>query len=433
MLVLDVSVVTVALPTMGRDLGIGDQALQWIINAYVLVFAGLLLLGGRLADLFGRRRIFLSGLVLFTAASLFGGLATAGWALIAARAGQGFGAAVLAPTTLTMITTTFPEGSGRTRAIAAWTAMGFAGGAAGGVLSGVLTEYLTWRSTLLINVPIGVVAIALVVRQLEGDELTVRRSLDVPGAVLATGGLTALTYAVSQGGAYGWTAPSFYWGLIAAVVLLALFVLVEHRYAATPLIPLRLLRIPAIARGNVASVLAGACMVPMWYFLTLTVQHTLHYSPLQAGLALLPHALVSIVVGVRVTPWLMSRVDGRTLVVFGASLAAAGFWWQSLLTPDMGYVLGILGPALLISSGGGLLNTPITTIAASGAGPAEAGAVSGLLTTARQSGAAIGLAVLVSISGTHLDRAWLATAITLLFLAVFAFFLPAQRDSARVS
>lgn len=442
MVVLDISVVNVALPSVKRALGFDETGLQWVVNAYALTFAGFLLLGGRLADLFGRKRLFVLGLALFSGASLAGGLANSPSLLIVARAVQGLGAAVLAPATLTVLTTTFAEGAARTRALATWTAVGIAGGTAGNLVGGVLTEYLSWRSILLINVPIGAVAILLAARFLTGDRgRGPRRRLDIAGAVLATAGLASLTYGIAEVHTHGWDATVTIAAMAAGVVAVVLFVVVEARFARAPLIPLRLFRSRALSAGNVAMLLAGACLNPMWYFLTLYMQKALHYSPLRTGLGFLPHTVVAIVVGVRVTPWLMRHVEGRTLIVAGALIAAAGFWWQSQITADSGYLAGILGPAIVFSIGSGLLNTPITTTVTSGVAAADAGAASGLMNTAKQFGGALGLAVLVTIAGSHLDtpdalaadygRAFLAIAAILVVVAVVALTLPGQRDDER--
>lgn len=405
MVVLDVSVVNVALPSIQQSLGFTPASLQWVVNAYALPFAGFLLLGGRLADLLGRTRVFLAGLTLFTAASLAGGLATSPEVLIAARAAQGLGAAVLSPATLTMLTTSFPEGPRRTRALATWTAIGLAGGTAGNLAGGLLTEFLSWRWTLLINVPVGAVVMLATVRLPRGDRSPHRRRLDVPGAVLATAGLATLTYGVSRAQDHGWAAADVLAALTAGVLLLAAFAVIETRVAREPLLPLRLLRLRTVSLGNAAMLLAGACLNPMWYFLTLSMQHVLHYSPLLTGLGFLPHTVVAIVVGVRLTPWLLRRIRARTLIATGALIAAAGFAWQSALTADSGYLAGILGPALVFSLGAGLLNTPLTTVVTSGVPQDDAGAASGLMNTAKQFGAALGLAVLVTATGNATGHA----------------------------
>ncbi|MFI9457079.1 MFS transporter [Amycolatopsis sp. NPDC052450] len=434
MVVLDISVVNVALPATQRALDFDDDALQWVVNAYALPFAGLLLLGGRLADLFGRKRVFLAGLILFTGASLVGGLAARAALLVAARAVQGIGAAVLAPATLTVLTSTFPEGAERSRALALWTAVGVAGGTAGNLVGGVLTEFLSWRSILLVNVPIGVAAIVLTVRSLAGHgHPAVRPRLDFAGAVLATTGLIALAYGVDQARSAGWGAPVTLVPLGVAIVVLGGFVAVEAKVGAQSLFPLRLLRSRAISVGNVMMLLAGACLNPMWFFLTLAMQDVLHYGPLKTGLGFLPHTLVTIAVAAWVTPWLMRRMDNRTLVAIGALLAAAGFLWQSRLVSGSDYLSGIFAPAVVFSLGGGLLNTPLTTTVTSGVDVADGGAASGLMNTTKQIGGALGLAALVAFVGpaNHGD-AFLVIAAVMVAVALLAYALPAHRDARRV-
>ncbi|MFB4294171.1 MFS transporter [Nonomuraea sp. ATR24] len=464
MVVLDVSVVNVALPSIQRALGFDAAHLAWVGNAYALTFGGLLLLGGRLADLYGHRRVFAAGLVVFTVAGLGGGLAEApGW-LIAARAGQGVGAAVLAPATLTILTSAFPEGARRTRAIAVWTAVSLAGGTTGNLAGGALTEFLSWRWTLLINVPIGLACLAATRRLAPGPDRRGGqggpdrhggRRLDVLGAVLSTGGLAALAYGLSGGlsdapAAAPADAPAAALAFAPAVtlvagfggvVLLGLFALVEVRVARAPLIPPSLLRPRAIWLGNVTMLLAGACLNPMWYFLTLSLQNVLGYGPLLTGLAFLPHTGLTMLVGLRLTPWLMRRVDHRVLVAAGALAGAAGFWWQSGIAPGQDYLTAVLGPAVLISLGGGLLNTPLTVMVTSGVAPADAGAASGLLNTAKQVGGALGLAVLVALTAApgggpapaHVPAAgygdaFAAIAVVLTAVAVLAVALPRRRD-----
>ncbi|WP_282783737.1 MULTISPECIES: MFS transporter [unclassified Nocardia] len=429
--VLDISVVNVALPSIREALGFGETGQQWVVTAYALTFAGLLLLGGRLADLYGRRRVFLAGLLLFSGASLVGGLAGSAGMLVAARAVQGLGAAVLAPATLTMLTATFPEGAARTRALATWTAVGMGGGTAGNLVGGILTEYLSWRSTLLINVPLGVAAVVLTARYVAADRPTgARPRLDAIGAVLATAGVSALAFGIAEAATSGWTAPVTVTGIALGVGLLVVFVVVEARVAVVPLIPLRLFGIRSVAVGNAAMLLAGACLNPMWLFLTLSMQDVLGYSPLLTGLAFLPHTVVAILVGARATPWLMRRVDGRVLIAVGAVLAATGFWWQAHLEVDSGYLLGILGPAVVFSIGGGLLNTPITVAVTAGVPTPDAGAASGLMNTAKQVGGALGVAALTTVAGVHgaYDRAFCAIAAVMIVVALIAAALPAQRD-----
>ncbi|TDC85222.1 MFS transporter [Actinomadura sp. 7K507] len=421
MVVLDVSVVNVALPSIQADLRFAPADLQWIVNAYALAFAGLLLLGGRLADLYGLRRTVVAGLALFTLASLAGGLAADPWTLIAARALQGLGAAVLAPATLTVLTTTFDEDL-RPRALAAWTAVGLAGGTAGNLIGGLLTDALSWRWILLINVPVG--AAALLATRLLPDRRDTGRRLDLSGAVLATAGVASLTFGISQ----DWDVLALACGTAA----LAAFTVLQSR-ARTPLLPLRLLRIRTVAVGNVAMLLAGACLNPMWYFLTLSMQNVLHFDALQTGLGFLPHTVLTMAVALRVTPRLMKLASDRLLIVTGSLIAAAGFLWQSRLAPGDDYLTAVLGPAVLISAGGGLLNTPITNAVTSGIPAHDAGAASGLMNTTKQAGAALGLAALVAVSGRSTDlattygHAFTAIAALLLATAAVAGCLPATR------
>ncbi|GGU91420.1 MFS transporter [Actinomadura cremea] len=433
MVVLDVSVVNVALPAVQDDLGFSDADLPWVAGAYTLAFAGFLLLGGRLADLVGAGRIFLAGLLLFCLPSLVGGLATTPGLLIAARAAQGIGAAVLAPATLTIITTTVPAGPRRTRALAVWTAVGLVGGAAGNLVGGLLTEALSWRWILLINVPVGLAAAVLARRVPDGHRTRARR-LDVPGAVVATAGLALLAFGVMRAESRGWTDAVTAGALGGAVVLLAALVLVETRVAADPLVPPRLLRSRAIGLGNVLMLLAGACFqVPMWYFLTLYMQDVLGFSALRTGLGFLPHTLLTLLVGLQVTPRLMRRADDRALVAAGAAVAAAGFLWQGLATGDGGgtYAGDVLGPAVLVSVGGGLLNTPLTATVTAGVAGDDAGAASGLLNTAKQVGGAVGLAALAAATGTY-GAAFLAMAVMLGVVAAASLALPARRDAPDV-
>lgn len=431
MVVLDISVVNVALPSMRMSLGFTETGLAWVVNAYALVFAGLLLVGGRLADLYGRKRVFLAGLLVFTIASAVGGLAsTPGW-LIGARAAQGVGAAVLAPATLTILTTSFPEGTRRTKALALWTALGSAGGTAGNLLGGVLTEFASWRATLLINLPIGVLALMVAAGAISADSAPRPRvRLDVLGAVLVTCGLAAIAYGLGEATARGWSAPVTVAALTTGAALAIAFVIAETRWARFPLITFRLLRIRSVAVGNVAMLLAGACLNPMWFFLTMSMQDDLGYTPMQTGLAFLPHTLVTIAVGTQVTPWLMCRADARILIACGALLAAAGFGWQAQLVPDSTYLTGILGPAVVFSIGAGMLSTPLTAATTAGVPIADAGAASGLMNTTKQVGATLGLAALITAtdSAAGYDRTFCLIAAAMIVVAGISGGLPAHRD-----
>ncbi|MGW8376393.1 MFS transporter [Streptomyces sp. ODS28] len=397
LVVLDVSVVNVALPSMRADLGMSAATLQWVVNAYTLTFAGFMLLGGRAGDLFGRKRIFLAGLALFTLASLAGGLAQEPWQLLAARTVQGVGAAVLAPSTLTILTTAFPEGPARTRAIATWTAVGAGGGAVGGLVGGVLTDTLSWRWVLLVNVPVGaLVLVAAAVWISESRDRGARRRLDMPGALFVTLGLGSLAYGIVQTESAGWTSPAALLPLAAGLLLLALFVTVEAR-SSSPLVPLRLFRVRSVSSANFAMFICGAAMFSMWYFVSLYMQNVLHYSPIQAGLGFMPQSL-SVVLGSKAAPRLMQRMGSRPLAVTGALIAACGYLWQSRMHEGGGYLDTVFGPGVLMALGIGLASTPLASAATRGAAPGDAGLVSGLINTSRTMGGSLGLAVLSTAS-----------------------------------
>lgn len=435
MVVLDVSVVNVALPTIERALGFGPSGVQWVVNGYGLAFAGFLLLGGRLADIYGLRKVVVAGLAVFAGASLVGGLADTAVLLVAARAVQGLGAAVLAPATLTLLTTTLEEGPRRVRAIAWWTAVGLAGGTGGNLLGGAITEFVSWRWILLINVPIGAAAIAIALSQLrDGAGRPERARLDLPGAAAGVLGLTALTYGIVESHDRGWAHPATLAALGVGVGALAVFVAVESRFARAPLFPLRLLRARAVSVGNVLVAMAAVCLVPMWYFLAFLMQDGLGYTPLQTGLGFLPHTLIAMAVGAWIAPPVMHRIDARVVIALGATIAALGFAWQGLnaIRLDGGYLQEILGPAVLISVGGGLLNTPITATVTSGVPHPDAGAASGLMNTAKQIGGAIGLAVLVVAAsrptGLAYDTAFATMALILVGVGLGAWMLPRRRS-----
>ncbi|MER6709892.1 MULTISPECIES: MFS transporter [unclassified Streptomyces] len=399
LVVLDVSVVNVALPSMRTGLQLSEQGLQWVVNAYAIAFAGFMLLGGRAGDLYGRKRMFLVGLGLFTLASLAGGLALDGWQLLAARAAQGLGAAVLAPSTLTILTASVPEGAARARAIGTWTAVGAGGGAAGGLVGGLLVETLSWRWVLLINVPVGAVVLCAAAWFLtEGRERDGRR-LDLPGALLVTAGLGTLAYGISRTEAAGWTAPDALLPLLAGLLLIGLFLAVEAR-TASPLMPLGLLRLRAVSSANTAMFLCGSAMFCMWFFMTLYAQNVLGYTPLEAGLALVPSSL-AVILGSKLAPRLMRGAGPRTVAVLGTLVAVAGFAWQSTMTADGSYATAILIPGVLMMLGAGLAATPLASLATSGAPAGEAGLVSGLVNTSRTMGGSLGLAVLSTLAAAR--------------------------------
>ena len=435
LVVLDISVVNVALPHMRDGLGLGPTGLQWVVNAYSLTFAGFLLLGGRAADLYGRTRVFLTGLGLVVAASLAGGFAQDGAMLIGARAVQGLGAAILAPVTLSLITATFPDGPARTRAIAMWTAVGTAGGATGGLVGGLLTDYLSWRWVLLINVPVGIVVAVVAARWLRDDRDTgARARLDVPGAVLVTAGVGLLAFGIGQTEDHGWTSLI---PLTAGLALLGLFVAVEAR-TRHPLIRLRMFRRRSVAVGNLATLVMTMAGFALWYFLSLYMQNVLHYSAVRTGVSFLPHT-AGIIIGSRLAPTLMARMDARILAGVGGLLAAAGFAWQSLvLDADGTFLTAVLGPGATMALGFGLLMTPLVEVATSGADDSEAGTVAGVVNTSRTIGGAIGLTVLGSAAahaGPDLadgySTAFLAAALITAAGTALVPFLPRPRRDAR--
>ncbi|MFC8432317.1 MFS transporter [Streptomyces sp. NPDC057253] len=410
LVVLDVSVVNVALPSIRADLGMSGTGLQWVVNSYAIAFAGFMLLGGRAGDLYGRKRMFLVGLGLFTVASLAGGLAEGGGQLLLARAAQGLGAAVLAPATLTIVTSAVPEGPARARAIATWTAVGAGGGAAGGFFGGLLVDTLSWRWVLLINVPVGAVVLLGSLLWLTESRAGDGRRLDLPGALLVTGGLAVLAYGIAQTEAEGWTAAATLVPLAVGAALVGAFLLVESRTAA-PLMPLGLLRVRAVASANAAMFLSGAALFCTWYFITLYAQNVLGYSPLDAGLSMLPSSL-AIVLGSKLAPRLMRRSGARRVAVLGTLVALTGYAWQSTMTADGGYLTSIMGPGILMMLGAGLASTPLASLATSGAAPGEAGLVSGLINTSRTMGGSLGLAVLSTVAAARTGSGGSAQALT---------------------
>lgn len=399
LVILDVSVVNVALPSMRSDLGLSASQLQWVLNAYAIAFAGFMLLGGRAADIYGRKRMFLVGLGLFTAASLAGGFAQEGWQLLAARAAQGLGAAVLSPATLTLLTAAVPEGPARTRAIGTWMAVGAGGGAAGGLVGGALTDLLSWRWVLLINVPFGVLVLIGATVWLAESRAGGRHRIDLLGAVLVTVGLATVSYGIVQTEQEGWTAAATLVPLLDGVALLGLFVLVEAR-TAVPLMPLRVLGTRAVAAANVAMIVMGSATFSMWYFMTVYAQSVLDYTPTQAGLALLPTSL-AVVLGSTFAPRIMARVGAKNLVLIGLAITATGFGWQSTMGVDGSYFTSICGPGILMMAGAGFASTPLASLATAGAAPGDAGLVSGLVNTSRTMGGALGLAVLSTVAAAR--------------------------------
>ncbi len=417
LVVLDVSVVNVALPSMRSDLALSAPGLQWVVNAYSIAFAGFMLLGGRAADIYGRKRMFLTGLGLFTAASLAGGLAQEGWHLLAARAAQGLGAAVLSPATLTLLTAAVPEGAARSRAIGTWMAVGAGGGAAGGLIGGVLTGALSWRWVLLINVPVGALVLAGAALWLAEGRAGDRRRVDLPGAVLVTAGLASVAYGIVQTEAAGWGAAATLGPLLGGLALLGVFVLVEARTAA-PLMPLRVLGVRAVSAANVSMLMMGSATFCMWYFMTVYSQNVLGYTPLEAGLALMPSS-AAVVVASKAAPRVMARTGAKALAVTGFLVTAAGFGWQSTMGEHGSYLTAVCLPGVLMMAGAGLASTPLATLATSGAAPGDAGLVSGLVNTSRTMGGALGLAVLSTVAAARTGGSTAAADITAGYAAAF--------------
>ncbi|MFC1402697.1 MULTISPECIES: MFS transporter [Streptacidiphilus] len=402
MVVLDVSIVNVALPAIRGSLGFSAADLPWVVNAYALAFAGFMLLGGRAADLYGRRRTFVAGVTVFTLASLLGGLAPSAGVLVAARAVQGLGGAVLAPCTLTILTTAFAEGARRTRAIATWSMVGAVGGAAGAILGGLLTDYLSWRWILLVNLPVGVFVVIGSRLWLADDRGSGGgRRLDVPGAAAVSLGLTAVVYGIVQAGKDGWGRTGTLLPLVAGVLLLGLFVLIEARIAGQPLLPLRLLRSWQLSGANVVMFLLGAGFFSVLYFVSLYLQNVRHYSPVEAGLVFVPHAVATVVGAKSAARLLAAGRRAPLLILTGLLVSAVGFLWQAQLGTHTNLVTGVILPGTVIFLGIGLALTPVAMTATSGVPGADAGIASGLANASRQIGGSFGLVALTGIAAAY--------------------------------
>ncbi len=398
MVILDVSVVNVALPAIRGALHFSEQDLQWVVNAYTVTFAGFLLLGGRAADLLGRRRVFVSGLALFALASLAGGVANSQSLLIAARAVQGLGGAVIAPASLSILTTTFDEGAARNRAVGIWGAMGGAGGAAGVLLGGLLTDLLGWRWILFINVPVGLVAAVLTQRFIaEGRSTDDTRSFDLAGALTATLGLSILVLGIVRTDVTGWGSTQTLALMVAGLALMVVFVAIEGRFAKAPLMPLRIYSSRTLSAANVVVLLVGAAVFGMWFFLSLYLQQVLGYSPIRAGLAFLPMTLC-IVAGSTLASRALTRIGAKPMLVAGMIAQAAGLLLFTGISVDGTYLGDVLVPSLLVAIGIGLAFVPVTICAVAGVAPQEAGLASGLVNTSRLVGGALGLAVLAALA-----------------------------------
>jgi EmrB/QacA subfamily drug resistance transporter len=400
MVVLDATIVNIALPSIQRGLSFSDANLQWVINSYTLVFGGFLLLGGRAADLLGRKRLFVAGVVVFSLASLLNGLAQSSGMLIAGRGLQGLGGALVSPAALSIIMTTFPGTQERTKALGVWSAIAAGGAAFGLLLGGVLTDLLSWQWIFFVNVPVGLAAIAAAVRFVpESRDETARRSFDVAGAFSVTAGLMVLVYAIVKAQEYGWGSGRTLGLIGGAVVLLAAFVVIELRSKA-PLIRLDIFRKRALTAANIAMMFVAAGMFSMFFFASLYVQDVLGYSPLKAGLAFLP-VTSGIVIGAAAAQGLIKRFGARAVGTGGVLLATAGMLVLTGLPVHGSYVSNLLVGLFPMSLGMGLTFVPVTLLATAGVSAEDSGLASGLLNTSQQIGGALGLAVLSTLSASR--------------------------------
>jgi len=396
MVVLDIAVVNVALPSIQADLGFSQENLQWVISAYALFFGGFLLLGGRAADLLGRRRIFLVGLVVFTVASLLAGLAWSETSLIAARALQGLGAAIISPAALSILTTTFSEGKERNTALGVWGAVGAFGAVAGVLMGGILTDVLSWEWIFFVNVPIGAAGFALAPFLLGESRDEEARSFDVPGAVLVTGGLTVLVYAITQANDYGWSSLETIGLFAAAGALLAAFVAWEAR-ASQPLMPFSIFRLQTLVGANVAGLILGTALFAMFLMLTLYMQQVLGYSPLRTGLGYLAVAGTAIVWSA-LAAQLVTRIGVKPVLVAGMTFLTVGLLYFTQVDVGGSYLGDLLPGFLLVSIGMGFSFVPISIAALAGVKDSEAGLASGLINTSQQIGGALGIAALSAVA-----------------------------------
>ncbi len=400
MVVLDATIVNVALPHIQRALGFSGSGLEWVVNAYALAFGGLLLLGGRAGDLLGRRKVFIAGLLLFSAASLAGGFATSQAFLLVARAVQGIGGAITAPAALSLITNTFPEGPPRTRALSVYAAMSIAGGAIGLLGGGLLTTYASWRWVLFVNVPIGA-AVALAAPQVLAETPRRRGRFDLPGAITGTGGIAALVYglssaATSPDGVSHWGDAKVVASLAAAAALLAAFAVIETR-SRNALLPVRLLRDRNRTGAYLSFAGVGIFVFGMFFFLTVFMQAVWGYSALKTGVAYLPFT-AGLLIASGAVAQLVPRIGARPLLLAGSAASTGGLYWLSRISEHSTYTSGVLGPTLVIGAGTALLFVTLSLVALNRVAEADSGVASSLLNTGQQLGGSIGLAVLGTVA-----------------------------------
>jgi EmrB/QacA subfamily drug resistance transporter len=401
MVILDISIVNVALPEIHDSLGFSQTGLQWVVNAYTLAFAGFLMLGGRACDLLGRRQVFLTGTALFSLASLGCAVADSQSLLLGARAIQGLGAAIISPASLAILTASFSEGSERNRALGIWGAMAGLGGSAGALLGGILTQSFGWEAIFFINVPIGAAVVAVGRGLLPREqELAQERHFDLAGAVLVSGGLAAFVFGIVRTDTLGWGSPGVLVPLAAGLAMLALFALVEGRIARDPLIPLRVFRMPLLRAANLIIALLFAGIFAMWFFVSLYLQQVHGDDALQAGIAFLPMTL-SIAGASTLSPRLVERFGVRAVLTTGMAVAALGLLLLSGVSASGSYWTEIFPGGVLATLGAGSSMVPATILAVRGVPQQESGLASGVLNTSRLAGGTIGLAVLSTLAASH--------------------------------
>ena len=396
MVVLDIAIVNVALPSIQTDLGFSQENLQWVISAYALLFGGFLLLGGRIADIVGRRRVFIVGLIVFTGASLLSALAWSDTALIGTRALQGLGAALITPAALSILTTTFTEGKERNAALGAWGAVGAFGAVAGVLLGGVLTDWLSWEWVFYVNVPVGVLGLVLAPILLTDSRDARVKSFDVPGAALVTGGLVLLVFTITQANQYGWSSLETIGLFAGSAVLLAAFIGWESR-TPEPLMPFSIFRLRTLVGANIAGVILGTALFAMFLMLTLYMQQVLSYSAMRTGVAYLAVAGTAIFWSA-LAAQLVTRVGVKPVLVAGMAFLSAGLLYFTQVSVGGSYLSDLLPGFLLVSIGMGFSFVPISIAALAGVHASEAGLASGLINTSQQIGGALGIAVLSAIA-----------------------------------
>ena len=403
MVILDATIVNVALPSIQNGLRFTTSSLQWIVNAYTLVFGGFLLLGGRASDLFGRQRLFIAGVIIFTAASLMNGVATSSGMLVGGRALQGFGAALVSPAALSIVTTTFAEGAERTKALGVWSAIAAGGSAVGLIVGGMLTEWLSWRWVFFINLPIGIAAALLSLRFVPNSRAEDKpETADIAGAVSVTGGLLVLVYALVKAQSYGWGSGKTIGLGALALALLVSFVLVELRSKA-PLIRLGIFKLRSLSGSNAAMLFVFSGLFAMFYFASLYLQQVLGYGPLRAGFAFLPFTF-GIVIGAGGAQQLIQRIGIRTVTYIGLTLGVIGLALFTQLPTHGSYLVNVFPTIVIVSIGMGLAFVPLTLLATTNVDDADAGLASGLFNTSQQVGGALGLAVLSTLASSQTSR-----------------------------